>query len=249
VERRIQRLASVASTNAVAKELAGAGEPEGTVVLADEQTGGRGRSGRGWYSPPGGGVWASVIVRPGLEARRIAGLGIATAVGLAHALVREFGIDAKVKWPNDILAGGRKLGGILVEAGQVAGDVIESAVVGVGLNVDIEPAAFPEELRVTATSLSTIAGRPIGRGRTLEVVLDAFDETYDRYVKEGAASIRERWRALSTTLGRAIEIAEADRVIAGTVVDLSPEGALVLEDADGRVVEIWHGDVTAIRPA
>jgi BirA family biotin operon repressor/biotin-[acetyl-CoA-carboxylase] ligase len=245
--RRIHSFASVESTNAIAKELADAGEPEGTIVLADEQTGGRGRSGREWFSPAGGGVWASIVVRPRLDAQRLAGLGIATAVAVADALGREFGFEGRVKWPNDILAGGRKLAGILVEAGQVAGQTIESAVVGIGLNVAIAAEDFPEPLRGTATSLSAVAGRPVDRLEALRVVLEAFEPAYERYVGEGAASVRERWRALSTTLGRDVEIESSGRTVRGTVVDLSPEGALVLEDADGRTVEVWHGDVEAER--
>jgi BirA family biotin operon repressor/biotin-[acetyl-CoA-carboxylase] ligase len=249
VVRRIHYFASVASTNAIAKELADAGEPEGTVVLADEQTGGRGRSGRAWFSPAGLGVWASIVVRPSLESRRLAGLGIATAVAIADALGRIYSFGARVKWPNDILVDGKKLGGILVEAGQIAGDVVESAVVGVGLNVAIEPDVFPEELRSLATSLSTVVGRPVDRLDALRVVLEAFDAAYDRYPSEGAASARGRWRELSVLLGRAVEIGTADGVTVGTVIDLSPEGALVLEGAHGRPVEIWHGDVVAIRQA
>jgi BirA family biotin operon repressor/biotin-[acetyl-CoA-carboxylase] ligase len=249
VGRRIHYFASVESTNAIAKELAGAGEPEGTVVLADEQTGGRGRSGRAWFSPAGLGVWASIIVRPSLGSRRLAGLGIATAVTVADALGRAYGLDARVKWPNDILAGGKKLGGILVEADQVAGDVVESAVVGIGLNVRIEPDGFPEELRPIATSLSTVARRPVDRLDALRVALEAFDAAYDRYATGGAASARERWRELSALLGRAVEIESAGRSTSGTVIDLSPEGALVLEGSDGRRVEIWHGDVVAMRRA
>lgn len=245
--RRIHYFASIESTNAIAKELADAGEPHGTIVLADEQVGGRGRSGRGWFSPAGGGVWASIIVRPSLDAERLAGLGIAIAVALASELGRAFGFDAKVKWPNDILAGGLKLGGILVEAGQVAGDTIESAVVGIGLNVDIAPGDFPAELRGKATSLTAVAGATIDRLVVLRTALEAFDAAYERYATGGAASARDRWRALSTTLGRAVEIETAGRTVAGTVTDLSPEGALVIENTDGRTVEIWHGDVTAIR--
>ncbi len=247
VGRRVHDLASVASTNVAARELANAGEPDGTVVLADEQTGGRGRAGRAWFSPPGLGVWASIVLRPKLDAKRVAGIGIASAVGIADALRRGFGIEARVKWPNDILAGGRKLGGVLVEAGQVAGDTIESAVVGIGVNVSVGPDDFPEELRATATSLATVAGRPIGRLDVLRVVLSAFEDAYGRHARDGAASVRERWRDLSTTLGKAIEAGEAGRVVAGRVVDLSPEGALVLEDAGGRTVEIWYGDVAVIR--
>jgi BirA family biotin operon repressor/biotin-[acetyl-CoA-carboxylase] ligase len=246
---RVHYFASVVSTNAVARELADAGEPEGTIVLADEQVGGRGRSGREWFSPKGCGVWASIIVRPSVDARRLAGLGIVTAVAVASALGREFGVAARVKWPNDILAGGRKLGGILVEAGQVAGEAVESAVVGIGLNVDVAPGAFPEELRGSAGSLAAVAGRSIDRLAVLRVTLEAFDVAYGRYTEEGAAPFRESWRTLSMTLGRVVEIEASGRTVTGTVSDLSPEGALILEGADGRTVEIWHGDVRAVRPA
>lgn len=246
---RIHYVASVASTNAMAKELADAGEPEGTVVLADEQVSGRGRSGRAWFSPPGLGVWASIILRPSFDAKRLAGLGIATAVGIADTLGREFGVDAGVKWPNDILGGGRKLGGILVEADQVAGDKIESAVVGIGINVNIGPDGFPEDLRATATSLAILAERPADRLGVLRAALAAFEDTYERYAREGAAAVRDRWRELSATLGRIIDIEDAGRRVSGRAVDLSPDGALVLENTDGRAVEIWHGNVVAIRSA
>jgi len=247
VGKRVHYLGSVASTNATARGLVDAGELDGTVVLADEQAEGRGRSGRSWFSPSGLGVWASIIVRPELDAKRLAGLGIATAVAIADALGREFGIDARVKWPNDILGGGRKLGGILVEAGQVAGDRIESAVVGIGINVAIGRDEFPEELRTAATSLATLAGRPIGRLPVLRAALSAFEGVYERYAAEGAASVRGRWREISTTLGRVIEVETAGRSIVGTVTDLSPEGALVIQAPDGRSVEVWHGDVVPIR--
>jgi BirA family biotin operon repressor/biotin-[acetyl-CoA-carboxylase] ligase len=249
VSWRIHYFASVVSTNEVAKKLAEAGEPGGTVVLADEQTGGRGRSGRAWFSPAGGGVWASIVVRPSLEARRLAGLGIAIAVAVADALERAYGIGARVKWPNDVLAGGKKLGGVLVEAGQVAGDVVESAVVGIGLNVDIAPDGFPPDLRGTATSLATVTGRAVDRLEALRVVLEAFDAAYERYASGGGASARERWRELSTLLGHVVEIETTGRSTSGTVIDLSLEGALLVESADGRTVEVWHGDVVAIRRA
>jgi BirA family biotin operon repressor/biotin-[acetyl-CoA-carboxylase] ligase len=248
VSWRIHYFASVPSTNARAKELADAGEPEGTVVLADEQTEGRGRSGRTWYSPPRLGIWASIVLRPSVEAKRLAGLGIVAAVGIADALGRDLGFDPGVKWPNDILAGGRKLGGVLVEAGQVAGESIESAIVGIGINVNIGPDAFPEELRATATSLSIVAGRLIDRLRVLGIALAAFEGTYERYVKEGTWAARERWRELSTTLGRVIEIEDQGQAVSGQVIDLSPEGALVLKGADGAPVEVWHGDVVAVQP-
>lgn len=247
VGKRVHYLASVASTNATARGLVDAGEPEGTVVLADEQAEGRGRSGRAWFSPSGLGVWASIVVRPELDAKRVAGLGIATAVAIADALGREFGIDAWVKWPNDILGGGRKLGGILVEAGQVAGDRIESAVIGIGVNVGIGRDGFPEELRTSATSLAILAGRPVERLPVLRAVLSAFEGVYGRYAREGAASVRGRWREISTTLGRVIEVEDAGRAVVGTVTDLSPEGALVIQAADGRSVEVWHGDIVSIR--
>jgi BirA family biotin operon repressor/biotin-[acetyl-CoA-carboxylase] ligase len=243
VGRRIHRYSSVVSTNAVCWEFAARGEPEGSVIVSDEQTGGRGRAGRSWHSPAGMGVWASVLLSPGLPADRVSALSIVTALSVAEALRSATGADVGVKWPNDIVAGGRKLGGVLVEAGATQGDPVESAVVGIGIDVNQTEDDFPLDIRGTATSLRILTGAEADRDAVLAAVLTRFEEDYLSYLNGGLAAMRERWRSLSATLGRRIEVDSGGERHAGGVVDVSPEGALVIEE-EGSRVEIWHGDVT-----
>ena len=134
-------------------------------------------------------------------------------------------------------------GGVLVESGETVGDPIETAVVGIGIDVGQEPSDFPAELRETATSVRMLTGGPADRNDILAAFLTQFEDDYLTFVVDGFPSMRERWRGLSTTLGRHIRIASAGATHEGTVVEISPEGALVIEQ-EGRLVEIWHGDVT-----
>jgi len=243
IGRRIHRYGSVASTNAVCWELAARGEPEGTVVLADEQTGGRGRSGRTWDSPAGIGIWVSILLSPGLPVDRVAPLSVVTAISVADALRTITGVEIGVKWPNDLVAGGRKLGGVLVESGETVGDPVESAVVGIGIDVAQDEDDFPPELRGRATSIRILTGATPDRDALLAAILTQFEEDYRRYVTGGFPAMRERWRTLSTTLGGSIEVESGGERRSGKVVDISDGGALVIE-AEGRREEIWHGDVT-----
>lgn len=271
VGTRIHYLASVDSTNATLRSLADGGESEGTVVVSDEQTAGRGRAGRSWFSPPGQGLWLSVLLRPGMPARELAPLSMVTAISVATAAREATGADVGVKWPNDIVAGGRKLGGILLESLQGAGGSVERMVVGVGLNVSLEAGELPANLRQTATSLRMLSGGPVSRLDVLRAVLDGFDEDWRSFEEEGFGSFRERWRELSTVLGRRIEIASdsgsaagapgpnggrsapapsgtlpESRRITGKAVGLSPDGALVVENDAGQRSEVWHGDVVGL---
>ncbi|MFH1502150.1 MAG: biotin--[acetyl-CoA-carboxylase] ligase [Candidatus Eisenbacteria bacterium] len=256
---RVHYLPSVGSTNAVLRSLAEDGEPEGAVVVADEQTAGRGRAGRSWFSPRGKGLWLSVLLKPLRPAIDVAPLSMVTAVSVAAVLRRDFGVDARVKWPNDLVAGGRKLGGILLESLQGAGGAVERVVVGIGLNVNLDARDVPSDIAGTATSLRMLLGMDVSRLDVLRSVLDAFDEDWRKFESDGVAGFLERWRGLSTVLGRRIEIATdgepgagdaranaRERLVAGTAVDITPEGALVVEDGAGRRVQVWHGDVVTL---
>jgi len=218
----------------------------GTVVLADEQTGGRGRTGRTWHSPSGLGVWMSVAFGCELPAESLAPLSIAAAVSLAEALATLTGLDVRVKWPNDLLVGGRKLGGLLVESGNTAGERVRNAVLGIGLNVGLEDSDLPPELVGVATSLRMEAARTVSRLDVLKAALPALEECFDGFNHDGIAGFRERWRGLSSTLGRTVTITPggAGSAVTGTVTDLSESGALVLEDVAGGRHDIWFGDVT-----
>ena len=255
----VHYLRSVSSTSTELKALAREGASVGTVVLVDEQTGGRGRSGRTWFSPYRMGVWMSVLLESGAPAERLAPLSVAAAVSVADAL-REFtGLDVRVKWPNDLLVGGRKLGGLLVESMQTAGERVVSAVLGVGVNVSLTEDDFPAELAGAATSLQLEWRRPVARLDVLRATLLALEECFERYEREGIAGFRERWRELSSTLGREVTVVPSgadtppeqgatgerlDQSATGTVTDLAESGALVIQDAAGATREIWFGDIS-----
>jgi len=254
----VHYLRTVDSTSNRLKALVREGAAVGTVVLADEQTGGRGRSGRTWFSPDRKGVWMSVLLESGASAERLAPLSVAAAVSVADALRELTGLDVRVKWPNDLLVGGRKLGGLLVESMQTAGESVVSAVLGVGLNVSLAEDDFPAELAGTATSLQLALGRPVARLDVLRVTLLALEECFERYERDGIAGFRERWRELSSTLGREVTVAPSaaktppaqgggerpNQRVTGTVTDLAESGALVIQDEAGATREIWFGDIS-----
>ncbi len=247
VGREIHYFTSVGSTNAACRELSPRGAPEGTVVLAEEQTSGRGRSGRPWYSPAGLGIWTSVLVRPHRPADRAAALSIATAVAVAEAVRAVVGVDALVKWPNDVVVLGKKLGGVLVEAGQPAGmPLVEEAVVGIGLNTGQERGDFPEGLRDSAASLEMVAGQKVDRWPLFLALLERFEARYVGLFGGRWESLRDVWGELSTTLGRDVEVERGREILRGRVVDLAESGALVLEDSSGSRSEVWHGDVVVL---
>jgi len=255
----IHYLRTVDSTSNKLKALAREGAAVGTVVLADEQTGGRGRSGRTWFSPAGLGVWMSVLLESGTPAERLAPLSIAAAVSVADALRELTGLDVQVKWPNDLLFGGRKLGGLLVESMQTAGEKVSSAVLGIGLNVSLTEDDLPAELAGTATSLQLELGRPVERLDVLRATLRALERCFEQYEREGIGGFRERWRKLSSTLGREVTVApraanappvhggageRLDQSTTGIVTDLAESGALVIQDEAGATREIWFGDIS-----
>lgn len=233
----------VESTNTELARLAEEGAPSGAAVLAEEQTGGRGRLGRAWHSPAGGGLWMSVLLRADLPPERLAPLSVAVSVSVTEALRGHTGLDVRVKWPNDILVGGKKLGGVLVESTAEVGSGTTAAVVGIGLNVNVTEGGLPPELRGIATSLREALGRDVSRVDVLKAVALAVEDAFDRFLEGGVDAFRERWRALSTLLGGCVTVGEAPDARRGTVVDMALSGALILETAPGHTEEVWHGDV------
>ena len=242
--RRIHWFETVDSTNSALRSLAEAGEPEGSVLVADEQTSGRGRSGRGWFSPRGAGLYFSVLLRPGLTVGEVAPLPLVVSASVADAAASFSGVAVGVKWPNDVVAGGRKLGGVLLESLQGASKIVEQVIVGVGLNVNLNAVDLPAELSSTAVSLLMLTGRRTPSRPLLRAVLAGLDEAWGRFEREGPAPSLERWRALSTTLGTEVEVSGGGETVRGKALDVSPSGALVVELSDGSSVEVWSGDIT-----
>lgn len=217
----VVRLGEVPSTQAVAFALAGEGAPDRTVVVADHQTAGRGRFGRRWHDEPGASLLVSILLRPRLEPSRLPLLSYAAAVALAEALQAAAGLAGRLKWPNDVLVDGRKIAGILLES-RIG--PVPAVVVGIGVNV--AQRAFPPDLAPRVTSVALAGGRSADREILLAALLERFDAWRGRLEGEGFAAVRERWLALSDTLGRRVRV--DGRV--GIAVDLDAEGALVLRD-------------------
>ncbi len=239
VDRRILRLASVDSTQTVAFALAADGAPDGTVVVAEYQEEGRGRSGRAWYAPPGSALLASVVVRPRLAPRDLPLYSFAAALATADAIERLAGIEARLKWPNDVLVGGKKIAGILLEARTMSD---HEPVVAIGIGMNVSQTEFPPELGGRATSLAIESGRTSAIDDALAALLDALARWRARLEREGFAPLRERWLARADTIGRRVDV---DGVV-GLAVDLGPDGALVIADGPIRR-RVVAGEIDAAR--
>lgn len=228
------------STNDEARRLAKAGADEGQVVWALEQTRGRGRYGRRWQSPPGN-LYASVLLRPGCPTADTAQLSFLASLALADALGRlgPAGLDLALKWPNDVLLAGAKTAGILLESASGPDDRAEWVVIGSGVNIVSHPSGTP----YPATALVERGFPPLAPADLLEAYLDALADWYRRWRTDGFGAVRKAWCARSFGLGGQIRLRLEDRELHGRFVDLTPGGALVLEQADGSRCEIAAGDV------
>lgn len=243
IGRAIHLFRTVDSTNDEAMALAARGALEGTVVIADAQERGRGRMGRSWTSPPGVGVYLSVILRPAIQPHDAPALSLLGAVAVAEAIEEVAGVAAGVKWPNDLIVRGRKVGGIL---GEVAAETshLHYVVLGIGINVNQTEASFEGELRHTATSLRIEAGRLVDRTAMIRSLCESLDRWYNCFLSEGLAPIIERLRQCCLTLGQKVVARSGDQQLCGLAVDLDHAGALLIRDADQRLYRLIAGDVT-----
>ncbi|MDO8670541.1 MAG: biotin--[acetyl-CoA-carboxylase] ligase [Dehalococcoidia bacterium] len=226
------------STMDVARQLANDGSPEGTIVLTDEQTTGRGRLRRSWVSPPGANILLTVLLRPRLA--ELPMLTIAASLAVAHAIEETTNLTAMIKWPNDVLVAGRKVCGILLES-DVRGETVAFTTVGIGLNVNFDANAFPE-IAATATSLMTEVGRPVSRLLVLRSLLQHL-ENYYLSVRRGEP-VHLEWGQRLETIGRWIRVTGVDHIEEGYAEAVDEEGHLLLRRADGTLAQIFAGDVT-----
>ena len=237
----ILRFDSVASTNDVAREMAASDAPEGTCVVAREQTAGRGRQGRTWASPPGEGLYVSVILRPTIRAAESPVLTLAAAVAVAETLKLDFEVTADIKWPNDVMASGRKICGILVESA-IERDRLQYAVMGIGLNV--AQREFPDEISAVATSLLIETGRSVTQDDVLNRLLERLRRWYEIAVTE-PSTVLAQWEELSSfARGCAVRVESSDWSIEGVTRGLASTGALRVELANGEIREVFSGEVS-----
>jgi BirA family biotin operon repressor/biotin-[acetyl-CoA-carboxylase] ligase len=231
------------STNQVAKKLAANGAPEGTLVIAEEQTGGRGRLNRSWFSPPGG-LWFSLILRPQISPGEVFIFNLAAAISIV-AILEEQGLKGEIKWPNDINIEGKKVAGILLEVATQP-DVVEYLVIGIGINVNIDQALFPVEIREHATSLSQILGTKLSRASILADLLLELEATYEAIKKGEKKRVIKTWKRYCTTLGRWVKLKTIRRTVIGYAEDIDANGSLVIRLANGVRVSYRSGDVTVL---
>ena len=234
---------SIESTNTHAKGLAAQGAPHGTVLIADHQTGGRGRRGRSFHSPAGDGIYMSVILRPCCAPNDLMHLTCAAAVAICDAVEKAAGIRPGIKWTNDLVVGSRKIAGILTELGLGAGGLVDYAIIGIGINCRQSESDFPEDIRSIAGSLASVTGQEIDRAKVAAAMMDALWKM-DQTLLTGKSAMIDRYRADCITLGREISLVRGDEVRHGTALDIDEEGALLVRFVDGVNGLVNSGEVS-----
>jgi BirA family biotin operon repressor/biotin-[acetyl-CoA-carboxylase] ligase len=243
--KHIYHFFKVDSTNRVALELGHAGKPEGAVVLAEEQTAGKGRAGRAWQSDRAAGIYVTLLLRPRLAPVQAPLLTMMAGLSVRTAIEAQTGLMPDLKWPNDLLVNGKKVGGILTEM-HAEPSQVRFVIVGIGLNVNQEK--FPGELGRTATSLRLETEKQVSRLELLVRLLREFENDYNRFLREGPAGVTQRFETVSSyAQGKRVRVTNGTASFAGTTAGLGPEGLLLVKRDDGQVVTVISGDVAEAR--
>jgi BirA family biotin operon repressor/biotin-[acetyl-CoA-carboxylase] ligase len=230
------------STNEQARKLADSGAVEGTVVIADSQSGGKGRLGRNWSSPSGVNLYLSVILRPTISPRFATQMTFLSAIAVAQAIEATGSSVPQLKWPNDVLLGGSKVAGLLNELNAET-EQIHYLVLGIGVNLNMTAEQFPADLRTPATSLLLDGGKPVSRRQFTQALLQSLDQLYSDYLKYGFKPIKEEWERRCNVLGKWVEVDCQNRLQVGQVSGVDETGALLLQLAGGVTERILAGDV------
>lgn len=244
IGKKIYYFPELESTNIAAKEKAlhrAEGMSEGTLIIAERQSAGKGRLGREWFSPAGG-IWLSIILYPQLSPSYISRITLMTAVATVKALENYTLIKPQIKWPNDILINEKKVCGILTEMSAEL-DIINWVVVGIGVNVNIDYQRFPEDIQENTISLKEALGKEVLRVKLAQTFLQEFEKYYDKLKRKEFPSILREWKLYSHTLGRKIRVDMGERIITGEAVDINGEGALILKKEDGELIKIISGTI------
>ncbi|MEQ6000059.1 biotin--[acetyl-CoA-carboxylase] ligase [Bacillus amyloliquefaciens] len=229
------------STQKTAHELANDGAPEGTLVVADKQTAGRGRMARVWHSQEGNGIWMSLILRPDVPLQKTPQLTLLSAVAVVQAIEAFTGVQPAIKWPNDLMIHGKKAVGILTEL-QAEEDRVRSVILGIGINVNQQETDFPGELQDIATSLSMEAGEKIDRAGLIQEILLTFEKRYQDYLKHGFKPIKLLWESYAVGLGNELRARTLQGTFYGKSLGIDDEGVLLLETKDG-IKKIYSADI------
>ncbi|MGO9607766.1 MAG: biotin--[acetyl-CoA-carboxylase] ligase [Candidatus Binataceae bacterium] len=240
---RIHYFDELNSTQETARELAADCAPQGTVVVAEQQTAGRGRMGRSWHSPAGVNLYCTTILRPPIPIAQVPRLSLMAGVAAAQALEREAPGLVSLKWPNDVWLRGRKAGGIIAEAVTNSRQSLECVLLGIGLNINLAADDIPPELRDKATSLRAMVGHPCDRIAIADSLFSLLDYRYMEVIRRGFDAVRPEWERLSALTGKRVTVVDGPRRESGIVRGVDSDGALLLE-VGGATRRIIAGDVS-----
>lgn len=244
IGREIVHCIETGSTNSLAMELARQGAADGTAVVAEAQTAGKGRRGRNWVSPRGN-LYLSVVLRPAVPVNKAPLITLMGAVAIASAIRKHLGVPAAIKWPNDILISGRKVSGLLTEM-SAEPDRIRHIVLGIGVNVNMDLRSLPPDVRSRSTTLAAAAGKSIDRTGFLIALLAELDHWYRCFLSK-ETDVLAAWRELNATLGKRVAVSGAGELLEGQATGVDAEGRLVLTLDDGTVRQVAAGDVTIVK--
>ena len=237
---------TIDSTNTYAAHLAREGAPEGTTVIADSQSGGKGRLGRSWVSPPNVNLYLSVLLRPPVSTAVAPQLNLLAAIAVADAIRETTRLSPAIKWPNDVLVADKKVCGILAEMQSDTGG-LRAVIVGIGVNINAPLSAFPEELRDKASSLLIAGGQTIDRSTFTASLLTHLEKSYVLWLQEGFSTLHSHWeRYAAHLLGTRISVAALEGTVVGTVLGLDQDGALLVQGDNGEQHRLLAGDVTVL---
>jgi BirA family biotin operon repressor/biotin-[acetyl-CoA-carboxylase] ligase len=236
---------TIDSTNKQARILATEGYPEGTVVVADMQTDGRGRRGRSWYSPAGQGIYMSIILRPRLPLKEISRISLMNAVAVAETIEAELNLPARIKWPNDILIHNKKIAGILSEA-VTDMDGIEYMVIGIGLNINNPAGDFPEDFRTQPTSVLAEKQRPASRVKLLQGLLVRLENHYFKLQSGNFTDTLAIGKSLSMVIGQEVRLETSNGFVVGQAVDIDDNGFLLVRDESGLMHTVMSGEINIL---
>ena len=240
--RNIHYLQSCPTTQPIAHQLAQAGEPDGSIVICEEQTAGKGRLARPWTSTQGKGIWMSVIIRPEIPPTKAPQLTLVAAVAVTRAIEDIAGVRAEIKWPNDLLINGKKCTGILTEL-QADIDRVHAIILGIGVNVNQQLSDFPEEIQSIATSVQMVTGKTVDRAELVARILHHLEIYTDLYVKHGFEPLKLLWESYSCTLGKRIKAIMIHQEIEGVALGITNEGILQVKTDDGQIHGIYSADI------
>ncbi|MCK9579542.1 MAG: biotin--[acetyl-CoA-carboxylase] ligase [Methanoregula sp.] len=245
IGRKMRYYGDTPSTNGVGKQLCSEGDPQnlhGTVIIAEEQTGGVGRMGRAWISPSGG-IWITIILKPSVPVDHIFMITMAGSVAIARAIRKEFELGALIKWPNDIFIGKKKIGGLLLEMSAEA-DTVHYCLLGIGINVNNPVKDFAAELQRDITSISAEVGHDVDRASFLARILKEFENRYQLLESGEYETVTQEWKSLSATLDNRVLIRTMKTSFEGEAIDIDEFGALIVRKDNGKLERVIAGDCT-----